>query len=150
MFFCRVFVIVLWPENKSTPPVKRFCTVFLVLFSVLFLRNVAEGATADKTLHSPHTTISHHKVAHTLPKASMEKKKPAKGYTAMLFRMGIEGKNIALFYQAHIDLLNTEEVVKDSSVNHAWLKHILFSSGFIVFPPEFLSAFSSHAPPALC
>jgi hypothetical protein len=128
---------------------KRFSSLFLILFSVLFLRNTAEGANADRTAHSFHANVAHHKIFHASPKASMENKKPVKGYTAILFRLGIEGKSIAITYKAHPRTLDIDNVLKDVTVNSSWLKHILLFSGSIVLQPEFISAFSFHAPPAL-
>ncbi len=129
---------------------KRSCSLFLILFSLLFLRNIADAAHADKLLQSLHANVTHHKDIHALPKASMENKKPVKGYTAILFRLGIEGKSIGIPYKAHLGTLLTGEHLNNNTINTAWLKHVLSFSGSIVMQQEFRSTFSSHAPPALC
>lgn len=134
---------------KQPLKVKKYCNLFLLLFFLLFLGNTAKCANADKVSHALHikTYCPPH---HTLPKASMQKKKPARGYTTILFRLGIEGKGILIplqtaLYPSFACSISTEFVTNDS---HA--KYYLSFPDFLALSPQFLFSLSPHAPPVLC
>jgi hypothetical protein len=130
--------------------VKRYCTLFFLFFFVLFLRNTATCASADKASHPAHVNRHTSHAAHALPKTSVNPKKPAKGYTAILFRLGIEGKSIAFSDKVIENRTCLYKQFTGRTLNFTRLKYLFSFSDFLALPPEFISAFSSHAPPVLC
>lgn len=126
---------------------KRYFNIFFLLPSLLSLICLIRCSAADKPFESAGVSIvSSYNPCYASP-FSMQENKPSKKEVILLFRMGIESKGIAFFYNGNT--FNTYYSPADaSSVNAAHVKEVLSFSGFQQFPAVFLSAFSFRPPPA--
>jgi len=129
---------------------KRYCNLFFLLFSLLFISNRATCASSDYSVNSDHFGIA----AYTFNSSyslSTQEPNSQNEFTLLLFRKGIEGKSPLLLYTANLNSLIIGGCFTDFAISKAGLiKHLLSFSDFLILPPEFLSAISSHAPPILC
>lgn len=129
---------------------KRYCNLFFLLFFFLFIRNTAKCTNGSPRLYNCHLNTTPHK-SHASPVSSMKEKKPHSGYTVLLFRAGLEGKSISFVYKAILQSVYIPGCIKVFDISSSpRLKFIISSSDCLVLSAEFLSAFSSHAPPGLC
>lgn len=129
---------------------KRYCNLFFLLVPLLFASNTAKSAGSRISFDTCHLNISQD-VSCASPGTSMNEKKPHAEYLVMFFRAGIEGKSILFSFKANIHSLHIGNRFNENILTNAVrVKYILSFSGFFVLPPEFLCAFSSHAPPVLC
>jgi hypothetical protein len=131
-------------------PMKRYCNLFIFIFFFLFLSNTAKYTSAVSVSGVSQLSIIPNQ-SNACSHTSMQEKKPHSEYVVILFRNGIEGKSVALSYKANVQSLDIGSSLTDVSlINPGKVKYILSFSDFLVLQPEFLSAFSFHAPPVLC
>jgi hypothetical protein len=123
---------------------KKYCNIFFLLFSLICLGNKAKCASAA----NPFNSYILHSSAFALHAASMDGNSPHKKQTLILFRNGIEEKNISyssLFISPSSFILECAAVT--SKINPVRIKYVLSFSHFLIIEPEFLSSFSFRAPP---
>lgn len=134
--------------TKSSTLMKRHCKLFFLALFSLFIGNIARCSNIDKAFHSDHKAISNNGLQAS-PKPSMQGKKPVKTYTAILFRMGIEGKSIEFTGNSYGGSAILGELFNIDSLNTICLKELYYASDSIHISKAFLSALSCHAPPVV-
>jgi hypothetical protein len=128
---------------------KRYCKLFLFVFSLLFLNNGARCASSESSVNSNHVRISKYSVNSSYSLNNKERD-PKSIFTQLLFRKGIEGKSPLLSFAANTHSLIIGFCLADFAVSQTgWIKYILSFSRFLTLTPQFLSSFSLHAPPVL-
>jgi len=136
--------------HNHTNQVKRYCNFFLILSSLIFISHAAKCAGTCNGVIGCKLSISPI-ASHTCLISSMNEKKPHNGYTVLLFRAGLEGKTFVFSFIADIHSLYLAYRFTDNAlINLVRIKHILSHTDILALPREFLSAFTSHAPPVLC
>jgi len=129
--------------------VKRYCNLFFLLFSFFLYSGIANCRGVNTPVNGCTLSISPD-LCHTCPMTNMHEKMPHNGYTVLLFRAGLEGKTFLVSFIAANQFLYVGNRFTDIAlINLIRIKHILSHSDLLASPPEFLSAFTSHAPPVL-
>jgi hypothetical protein len=128
----------------------RYCNLFFLVFSLLFLSNRDAFANSINQANYCHSGI-YTSTCVAPPGSSMQEKKTHNGYTLILIRLGIESKCPGISYKASVHSLDIGCCFTDIAISNAgWIKHILSFSDHNTIRPQFLSAFSLHGPPILC
>jgi hypothetical protein len=129
---------------------KRYCNLFIILVSLLFLSHASQGEGIGRPDNSCQFSIEAC-TYNTFTNVNTQDKKSSDEYNVLLFRKGIEGKGIQFSFNAKIHSLHIDTCLTDGNfANSGWVKHILSFSKSHLLPRAFIHSFSFRGPPVLC
>jgi hypothetical protein len=143
-----IFDVVLL-QGKAKPitlQVKRYCSIFFILFSLLYIGNKAKYVVPDKLTTLNNTSFLTNSI-HVSRGSSMQGKKPHNEYAVIIFRNGIEGKTFLFSYTVDVYsscLFDCTDISETTSIG---IKQALSFSHLIPLSPEFSSSLSFRGPP---
>jgi hypothetical protein len=137
--------------------VKKYCSIgthsgslFLLLFSILFLSNRAKGISFVDPAHSSYISVRDNAFCSAI-RPGMNENTPHNDYVVILFKKGIEGKSKFFSFKANVHSVNIKTCFTSYSLSNAgWINYILSVSKIHVLPQELIPSLSHRGPPILC